>query len=501
MASLSVRKGLTRTACTPHHSLIIVGQNKHVKRIPFDLLSVKLESLIDAERWQIVLDRLPANGSIPIYLSQAKLISISDFASRHNSPANPHAVTRLVRTAEVVGKATTSLSVVILTEFAHALANVSAVAKCFPLYSRKTTSPPALKEIVVEVVFVDQQNAEVPEEDMAALQSVATAIRTTARLVDTPANELTTDAFVDEALEIAKQLGGVQTTVIRGDELRMRGFGGIYHVGKAGPTPPAFVVLSHQPEGAKCTYGLVGKGLVFDTGGMQIKGMISMPSMKVDMAGAAALLTAFSTLVSCGFTQKLHVCQCIAENNISPAANKPDDIITLLSGRTVEINNTDSEGRLVLSDGVYYAKHTLKANVILDMATLTSAKVQVTGRYHAAALTNCASLERKIERAGRFSGDLVHRMVFAPDLHFADLESVVADTKNSHLGGKELGPPSAVAGHFIGSDIDFGEGLRWAHIDLGFCEMDGERATGYGVALMAALLGEHTNARVLSESK
>ncbi|KAF8381883.1 lap-1 [Pristionchus pacificus] len=497
MASFSVRSGLTATPRAPHHSLIIVGQNKHVKNISFDTLSAKLEGHIDEAGWTEALARLPPAGSLPFYLNQAKVISISDTASRHNSPANPHAVTKEVRAAGVVGKETTSLSIVIVTEYAHALANVAAVARCFPLYSRKTT-PPTLKEVIVEVVCIDK---DVCAEDVAALDSVAASVRTTARLIDTPANELTTDAFVDEALAVAKHLGaGILTTVIKGEELATRGFGGIYHVGKAALQPPAFVVLTHQPEGATSTYALVGKGIVYDTGGMQIKGKTGMPSMKMDMGGAAALLTSFATLVASGFKQNLHVCLCIAENNISPVANKPDDIITLLSGKTVEINNTDAEGRLVLSDGVFYAKETLKADVIVDMATLTGAQAHMTGKHHAAVLTNCELFEEKIVRAGRFSGDLIHPMVFAPDLHFPDLNSSVADMKNSNLG-KMMGPPSAIAGHFIGSNIAFGEGLRWAHIDMACCAMDGERALGYGVALVSAMLGEHTNAPVLTEAK
>ncbi|GMT31890.1 hypothetical protein PFISCL1PPCAC_23187, partial [Pristionchus fissidentatus] len=496
MASFSVRKGLTQTARAPHHSLIVVGQHKNIKNVSFDALSAKLAGHIDADGWKEALERLPTSGTLPIYLNQAKVISISDTASRHNSPANPHAVTKEVRAAGVVGSSTTSLSIVIVTEFAHALANVAAVARCFPLYSRKTTQP-TLKEVNVEVVFTDKENAEVSEEDIAALESVATSIRTTARLIDTPANELTTDAFVEEALVIAKQLGGIETTVIKGEELRVRGFGGIFHVGKAALEPPAFVVLTHRPEGATSTYALVGKGIVYDTGGMQIKGKTGMPGMKMDMGGAAALLTSFATLVSAGFKQNLHLCLCIAENNISPVANKPDDIITLLSGKTVEINNTDAEGRLVLADGVFYAKETLKADVIVDMATLTGAQAHMTGKHHAAVLTNCELFEEKIVRAGRYSGDLIHPMVFTPDLHFPDLNSAIADMKNSNLG-KMMGPPSAIAGHFIGSNIAFGEGLRWAHIDMACCALEGERALGYGVALVAAMLGEHTNAHVLA---
>uniref|UniRef100_A0A0K0D5U8 CYTOSOL_AP domain-containing protein n=1 Tax=Angiostrongylus cantonensis TaxID=6313 RepID=A0A0K0D5U8_ANGCA len=198
--------------------------------------------------------------------------------------------------------------------------------------------------------------AKLTDDDISYLINLACWIREVCRLVDAPPNELTTDAFLLKALCVAEQLG-VKQTVISGEDLKRQNFGGIYNVGKAGSTPPAFAVLSYEPKDAKETYCLVGKGVVFDTGGMQIKGKTGMP--------AAAVLGAFYLLVSAKFQHNLHACLCIVENNISPIANKPDDIITMLSGKTVEINNTDAEGRLILADGVYYAKNTLKVTSVL----------------------------------------------------------------------------------------------------------------------------------------
>lgn len=126
-------------------------------------------------------------------------------------------------------------------------------------------------------------------------------------------------------------------------------------------------VLSHTPRGATQTIAWVGKGIVYDTGGLSIKGKTAMPGMKRDLGGAAGILGAFYAAVKAGFSQNLHAVFCLAENAVGPKATRPDDVYTLYSGKTVEINNTDAEGRLVLSDGVVYADRDLKAEIILGM--------------------------------------------------------------------------------------------------------------------------------------
>ena len=181
---------------------------------------------------------------------------------------------------------------------------------------------------------------------------------------------------------------GLQPTIIRDQELNERGFGGIYGVGKGALHPPALAVLSHKPKGATQTIAWVGKGIVYDTGGLSIKGKTAMPGMKRDCGGAAGILGAFYAAVKQGFDQNLHAVFCLAENAVSDRSTRPDDVHILYSGRSVEINNTDAEGRLVVSDGVVYADRDLKANIIVDMCTLTGAQGISTGRYHAACLTN-----------------------------------------------------------------------------------------------------------------
>uniref|UniRef100_A0A2I2ZDY5 Cytosol aminopeptidase domain-containing protein n=1 Tax=Gorilla gorilla gorilla TaxID=9595 RepID=A0A2I2ZDY5_GORGO len=318
------------------------------------------------------------------------------------------------------------------------------------------------------------------------LPNATDGVRLAARIVDTPCNEMNTDTFLEEINKVGKELG-IIPTIIRDEELKTRGFGGIYGVGKAALHPPALAVLSHTPDGATQTIAWVGKGIVYDTGGLSIKGKTTMPGMKRDCGGAAAVLGAFRAAIKQGFKDNLHAVFCLAENSVGPNATRPDDIHLLYSGKTVEINNTDAEGRLVLADGVSYACKDLGADIILDMATLTGAQGIATGKYHAAVLTNSAEWEAACVKAGRKCGDLVHPLVYCPELHFSEFTSAVADMKNSVADRDNS--PSSCAGLFIASHIGFDWPGVWVHLDIAAPVHAGERATGFGVALLLALFG------------
>jgi probable aminopeptidase NPEPL1 len=149
------------------------------------------------------------------------------------------------------------------------------------------------------------------------------------------------------------------------------GFGGIYGVGKSAATPPALVILSYVPTTASKSIALVGKGIVYDTGGLSLKSTASMCTMKHDMGGAAGVFSAFEIIVKQKINISVYCLLCLAENAIGPNAMRNDDILYMYSGKTVEVNNTDAEGRLVLGDGVSYASKHLNVDVIVDMATLT----------------------------------------------------------------------------------------------------------------------------------
>ncbi|VDK84168.1 unnamed protein product [Litomosoides sigmodontis] len=489
MATLTVKQGIDpELKLSKDTQVLLVGKKKLLKNIKFDGdIMAKFSGFVTSKTWSSLMESFAENSpaTIPLHLNLSTVIAVADESSRHNAPSNALSIFKEVkRTSQIDG--VKNVSIVLYAMLADLFPSVAAIARCYPLYSRVTENRSSLKNIQIEFVVTDSEQ-KLTDRDMLFLQTLTESIRNTARLIDMPYNELNTEQFIAEASKLVSTLPNIESTIIKGNDLLEKGFGGLYHVGRASSSPPIFACFSHKPPNATKTYTMVGKGIVFDTGGMQIKTKTLMPGMKNDMGGAAALLGSFYTLVKLGFKQNLHCLLCVADNTISHSANRPDDIITMLSGKTVEITNTDAEGRLVLADGVYYAKHMLKADTIIDMATLTGAQGFATGKLHAAVLTNSEEWENRTCKAGRASGDLVHPLPFCPDLHFSDLKSPVADMRNSTFSTTQ-GPGSSIAGLFIASHIDFGSGLNWIHFDIAYPVESCSRATGYGPALICALL-------------
>uniref|UniRef100_A0AAF5PLV5 Cytosol aminopeptidase domain-containing protein n=2 Tax=Wuchereria bancrofti TaxID=6293 RepID=A0AAF5PLV5_WUCBA len=496
MATLTVKQGIDpELQLSRDTQILLVGKKKLLKNIKFDgNIMAKFSGFVTSKTWDSLMETLAENSStIPLHLNLATVIAVGDESSRHNAPSNALSIFKEVKKAGQID-GIKNVSIILYAMLADVFPSVAAIARCYPLYSRLTENTISLENVQIEIVVTGGEK--LTNRDLLFLQTLTESIRNTARLIDMPHNELNTEQFVAEATELILTLPNIQSTIIKGNDLLEKGFGGIYHVGKASASPPIFACFSHKPPNATKTYAMVGKGIVYDTGGMQIKTKTLMPGMKNDMGGAAALLGSFYTLVKLGFKQNLHCLLCVADNTISHTANRPDDIITMLSGKTVEITNTDAEGRLVLADGVYYAKNMLKADTIIDMATLTGAQGLATGKLHAAVLTNSEEWENRACKAGRASGDLVHPLPFCPDLHFSDLKSPVADMRNSTFS-KMQGPGSSIAGLFIASHIDFGSGLDWIHFDIAFPVENCNRATGYGPALICALLASHLDVPLL----
>jgi len=278
-----------------------------------------------------------------------------------------------------------------------------------------------------------------------------------------------------------------EITVIEGEALGHGGFGGLWNVGKAAKSGPALVVLEYNgsPRGRAIT--LIGKGIVYDTGGLCLKPRANMTGMKGDMGGAAAVLGAFAAAVRTGTPHRLRAVLCLAENAIGPDAVRPDDVITLYSGKTVEVNNTDAEGRLVLADGLAYAVRHLQPEIIIDLATLTGAQLIATGKHIAAAVCNDDALEAAAIEAGRRSGDLVHPLPYVPEFFRREFKSPVADLKNSVKDRNNA--QTSCAGQFIAEHMGDFQG-PWLHLDIAGPAEDAERGTGYGVALVVELLAD-----------
>ncbi|XP_064187250.1 probable aminopeptidase NPEPL1 isoform X2 [Anguilla rostrata] len=352
-------------------TVLIVGQLSHLQSLAWSDVRDVLLPRVDNETWKTALNSLKPNPTdkCPLWLNLVTVAALPSKVSRHNTPSSAHSLTRLVQTC-FSGKR--NGHIVVVCEKTSVFALACAIARAFPLFSRLSghIALDSGYRVTAEFVCVEPNKEPLDTATLMCLSRVAESIRLAARIVDSPCSEMDTEQFLQEVRAVGSELR-ITPVIFRGEELRKRGFGGIYRVGSAAATPPALAILSYTPSTATQTIAWVGKGIVYDTGGLLIKGKTAMPGMKRYCAGAAAVLGAFRAAVLQGFKENLHAIFCLAENSVGPKATRPDDILRLYSGKTVEIRSTDAGGRLLLADGVAYASRDLKADIILDMATLT----------------------------------------------------------------------------------------------------------------------------------
>jgi len=362
-----------------------------------------------------------------------------------------------------------------------------AIARAFPMYSRKTTL--RCPSLVTVMFGYTSQNLVGPSK-LDYVAAAADGVRIAAYLVDVPCNELNTDNFYEHCCRIALCLGGKESNVslrcIRGEDLKKEGLHLLYGVGKAATCPSNLTILSYTPEHSDKTICWVGKGIVYDSGGVALKSADSLRGMKRDLGGAAAVLGAFQAAVRSHCRWKIYAVLCVAENQISHTATRIDDIEVAYSGRTVEINNTDAEGRMVLADGICFACENFMPDYVVDIATLTAVHTIATGRKIAACYTASEQLEMLAIQAGIASGELCHPLPFFPEFWHEMLFSDVADMKNSALRRDNC--PSACAAHFIMEHIPVRYMQRWLHLDIAGPASDMDRGTGFGVGLLLQLL-------------
>ena len=463
-----------RAAASEADALLIVGRQKRL--LDTDVLA--LLPVMAPGVWEDMVKKGDAGdagrsastftGTMPARLAACVL---PEPCSRHNAPSRASSITGLVRS--VPGS---RIAVILAVDDpAHVFASVLAVARAWPQYDARSKSQDVKVAIGVVGAAIDPER----------LRIAADAVRFAARLADLPTNQLGTNAFVEAAKQVVAKVPGVRVTVISGEQLAQEGLGGLYAVGKAALQPPALVVLDAEGEGERV--GWVGKGIVYDTGGLSIKDKNGMPGMKGDMAGASAVLCAFAAARSLGMTRPLTAVLCIAENAIGPNATRPDDVIRMYSGKTVDVNNTDAEGRLVLADGLAWLIKNRNVREIVDVATLTGAQSVATGKRHAGVYANNEDIEGRAIEAGRRSGDLCFPLLFAPELFRSEFQSSVADMKNSVKDRNNA--QSSCAGEFIRMNMDAWDGA-WVHVDMaGPAKNAGGRHTGFGVGLLLAMVG------------
>ena len=354
--------------------------------------------------------------------------------------------------------------------------------------TKKDDAPPALTRVSLHV----EREAELrAARDAASLGATLAECQNVARrLSNEPANVMSPTFLAAEARKMAHELG-LTCRVLDVPELRKRKMGALLGVGQGSIHPPRLIVLEHAPRrGARSrpTVCVVGKGITFDSGGISIKPSGGMHDMKHDMSGAAAVVGILRAVALLDLP--LHVVGILAaaENMPGGDAYRPGDILTSMSGQTIEIQNTDAEGRLVLCDAIHFAKTQYEPDAIIDLATLTGACVVALGSWCSGLFSNHDRLADAIARAGQTTGERAWRMPMA-DAHREEMRSQIADLKNVS-GSRDAGASTAAA--FLSAFV--GE-TPWAHLDIagtaytgkpGPCQPYG--ATGVGVRLVTELL-------------
>ncbi len=325
-------------------------------------------------------------------------------------------------------------------------------------------------------------------EDAAAISHAMCRARD---LVHTPAN-IKTPAWMGKQAELFAKGTGLKVKVLAGTELKE--FGGLRAVGGSSPKPgPRMIEVSYQPKSKKKSVNalphvvLVGKGITFDTGGVSLKRPYdTMMAMKSDMAGSAAILATLTALEELQPNVRVTALMMMAENAISGTAQRPSDVIKHYGGTTVEVINTDAEGRLVLADGLAYADINLDPDYLVDIATLTGAATLGLGRQYAAMYTRDNTLAAQLSKAGETSGDRVWHMPLVDD-YKDSLGSDIADFNHNASKGK-YSAGSVTAALFLENFVGT---RRWVHLDIAGTarsEVDaGENSkggTGFGVRLL-----------------
>ena len=277
-------------------------------------------------------------------------------------------------------------------------------------------------------------------------------------LVNEPGNKLTPTVLGARAAEMAREVG-LQCEVYSTEKLHELKMGAFWSVSQGSAEPPALIVMRYEPEGV--TDGpvpaLVGKGITFDTGGISIKPADNMEKMKYDMAGGAAMIGAMRAIALLKPRVRVIGIVCAAENMPSGTAQKPGDVQTAMSGKTIEIINTDAEGRLVLADGLAYAKQ-LGATHLIDAATLTGACVVALGMVNAGAFANDEAAYAQFDAALGVSGEKFWRLPLG-DEYMEMIKSEIGDIKNT--GGRWGG--AITAAEFLHT---FAEDTPWIHLDI-----------------------------------
>ncbi|WP_266170003.1 leucyl aminopeptidase [Dyella subtropica] len=365
----------------------------------------------------------------------------------------------------------------------------AALAADYAAYRYTATFKPREKSAQPElaaIAFAGSSDATPGLEQAAA---IAEGVRYARELANLPPNICNPAYIADQAKAFADAHDTVSCNVLDHVEMEKLGFGSLLAVGRGSVNKPKLVVLEYKGghEGDK-PYAFVGKGITFDTGGISLKPGPGMEEMKFDMGGAAGVLGAFVAAVRMELALNLVCVVPAVENMPDGDSYRPSDVLTSLSGLTIEVLNTDAEGRLILCDALTYTAQTFQPQVLIDAATLTGACVIALGKHASGLMSKHDDLAAELLAAGETTLDRAWRMPLWDDYQ-SQLDSGFADVAN--IGGKNAG--AITAGCFLAR---FTEGQRWAHLDIAGTAWDEGRkglATGRPVPLLAQWLLDQAN--------
>lgn len=346
----------------------------------------------------------------------------------------------------------------------------------------RTTMPENQKPTLEAITVLDDDLGS--SKGWQDLSAVADGVSLTRELVSEPANVIYPESFVARCEEL-KDLG-VEISVLGQDEMEKLGMGALLGVSQGSVRPPRMLAMRWDGTGGaqKKPLALVGKGVTFDTGGISLKPPGGMEDMKWDMGGAGAVAGTMKALA--GRKAKAHVVGVcgLVENMPDGNAQRPGDVVTSMSGQTIEVINTDAEGRLVLCDALHWTQETFEPEVVINLATLTGAIIVSLGNEHAGCFSNDDGLSEKLLDAGKTAGDPLWRFPLTA-AYDKQINSPIADMKN--VGGKGAG--SITAAQFLQRYIQ--DGVKWAHLDIAgmvWADKPGavwdKGATGFGVRLL-----------------
>ena len=399
--------------------------------------------------------------------------------SRGNSPTRKEWIFKHTASAE---KKDNSAVIVVLDKPEHYMAAASAIARRERLYNLKSGKP---SKKVINVLALDTKGEVISADKQ--VEAAASGVAWACKIVDSAPSDMNPKTFSSEIKSLFKGNQSITAKEFSGSKLQQEKLNGVFAVGQAATEAPRMLILDYKPTKSKKTVALVGKGVTYDTGGLSLKISGNMVGMKSALGGAAAVIGAFSTLVNSKCNHRVIAIVGLVENAIGPESYKNDDVLHMHSGKTVEINNTDAEGRVVLADCVSYACRKYRPDLVMDAATLTGAQMVATGLLHAGVVTNEDKIEELAVKAGKTSGDLVNPLPFAPEFFKAEFKSQVADMRNSVKN--RMNAQSSCAAQFIYNHIEDTE-TPWLHIDLAGPSWNGGIGTGFGVGLMTEIVNK-----------